>query len=116
MLKGASAEELLAALRLVRQGGVAIPNTLGRRLLADYLDRAKGGPTPGFEQLTPREREILRLIAEGRTNKEIAERLYVSVRTVERHRTAITQKLGLHNRAELVSYAVRRGLINHEGE
>lgn len=111
VLKGASAEEFLAALRLVARGGVPVPPTLGQRLLADYTDRTKGSLPPNHAQLSPREREVLSLVADGRMNKEIAERLSISVRTVERYRASIMNKLGLHNRAELVAYAVRRGLL-----
>ena len=111
VLKGASAEEFLAALRLVVRGGVPVPHTLGQHLLADYTDRMKDSPPPSHAQLSPREREVLSLVADGRMNKEIAERLSISVRTVERYRASIMNKLGLHNRAELVAYAVRRGLL-----
>ncbi len=111
VLKGASAEEFLAALRLTARGGVPVPPMLGQRLLADYTDRTKGSPPPNHAQLSPREREVLSLVADGRMNKEIAERLSISVRTVERYRASIMNKLGLHNRAELVAYAVRRGLL-----
>jgi two-component system response regulator NreC len=111
VLKGASAEEFLAALHLVVQGGVPIPRTLAQHLLADYLDKAKSSPASNHVQLSPRERDVLALVAEGSTNKEIAERLSISVRTVERYRASIMNKLGLHNRAELVAYAVRRGLL-----
>ena len=111
VLKGASAEELLAALRLVAREGVPVPHTLGQRLLAEYTDRTKDSPPPNYAQLSPREREVLSLVADGRMNKEIAERLSISVRTVERYRASIMNKLGLHNRAELVAYAVRRGLL-----
>lgn len=111
VLKGAPAEEFLAALRLVARGGVPIPHTLAQHLLADYTDRTKDNPPPNHALLSPREREVLGLVADGRANKEIAERLSISVRTVERYRASIMNKLGLHNRAELVAYAVRRGLL-----
>jgi two-component system response regulator NreC len=111
VLKGASVSELLAALRLVIHGGIPIPRTLGPRLLNDYLERVDGNEAPSYETLSAREREILRLIARGRTNKQIAEQLSISVRTVERHRSSIMNKIGLQNRAELVAYAVRQGLF-----
>jgi two-component system response regulator NreC len=114
VLKGASAEELLAALHLVIQGGVPIPRNLGQHLMTDYLERARSGTAPDYEQLSPRESVVVSLIANGYTNKEIASQLSVSVRTVERHRTSIMNKLGLQNRAQLVSYAVRRGILNSE--
>ena len=112
VLKGASRSELLAAIRLVVHGGVPIPRKLGPHLLNDYLERVENGRAPSYEQLSPREREVLRLIAKGRTNKEIAEQLSLSVRTVERHRSSIMTRIGLQNRAELVAYAVRQGFLN----
>jgi Response regulator containing a CheY-like receiver domain and an HTH DNA-binding domain len=112
VLKGASVSELLAALRLVIHGGVPVPRTLGQRLVNDYLERVKNEGAPSYQQLSPREREVLRLVAKGRTNKEIAEQLSLSVRTVERHRSSIMNRIGLHNRAELVAYAVRQGFLS----
>jgi two-component system response regulator NreC len=111
VLKGAPVSELLAALRLVIQGGVPVPRTLTPRLLDDYLERANQKAASSFEHLSSREREILRLICKGRTNKQIAAELFLSVRTVERHRSAIMRKAGLENRAELVAYAVRQGFL-----
>jgi two-component system, NarL family, response regulator NreC len=112
VLKGASVSELLAALRLVIQGGVPIPRTLTPRLLDDYLERANQRAVPSEDPFSKREREILGLICKGRTNKQIAEELFLSVRTVERHRSTIMRKAGLQNRAELVAYAVRQGLLS----
>ena len=114
VLKGASVVELLSAIRFVIHGGIAIPRTLGPRLLKDYLDQVQNGSAAGYDQLSAREREIVRLVARGRTNKEIAEQLSLSVRTVERHRSSIMNKVGLQNRAELVAYAVRRGFLSGE--
>jgi two-component system response regulator NreC len=114
VLKGATVSELLAALRLVIQGGVPIPRTLGPRLLSDYLDRAGQQAVSSYETLSAREHEILRLICNGRTNKQIAEELFLSVRTVERHRSSIMRKAGLENRAELVAYALRQGFLSRD--
>jgi two-component system response regulator NreC len=120
VLKGASASELLAALRLMIQGGVPIPRTLGPRLLKDYLERADQYVAAGYDALSPREHEILQLVCKGRTNKQIAEALSLSVRTVERNRSSIMHKAGLENRAELVAYAVREGFLgrddSHQGD
>jgi two-component system, NarL family, response regulator NreC len=115
VLKGASVSEVLAALRLVTQGGVPIPRSLAPGLLNDYLVRVDEQAVSSYDMLSSREREILRLICKGRTNKQIAEELFLSVRTVERHRTSIMHKAGLENRAELVAYAVRQGFL-HEGD
>ncbi len=112
VLKGASADELLAALRLVNQGGVPIPRVLSPKLLTDYLDRAQKSAVSSYSSLSSREREILKLICKGRTNNQIAEELFLSVRTVERHRSSIMNKAGLENRAELVAYAVRQGFLS----
>jgi two-component system response regulator NreC len=112
VLKGASVSELLAALRLVIQGGVPIPRALAPRLLNDYMERVDQQTVSSYATLSAREREILRLIRMGRTNKQIAEELFISVRTVERHRSSIMHKAGLENRAELVAYAVRQGLLS----
>ncbi len=114
VLKGASAAELLAALRLVIQGGVALPRTLVKPLLDDYPERVKAGHLMANAQLSHREEDVLRLIADGRSNKEIAETLFLSIRTVERHRTSIMNKLGLHTHAELVGCAVRRGILSED--
>jgi two-component system response regulator NreC len=112
VLKGASVSELMAALRLAIQGGVPIPRTLAPKLLSDYLLRADQQNGSSHDPLSTREREILRLICKGRTNKQIAEELFLSVRTVERHRSSIMRKAGLQNRAELVAYAVRQGFLS----
>jgi two-component system response regulator NreC len=111
VLKSASGNELLAALHLVTHGGVPVPSRLAPHLLHDFWARAQDEEVPGFQQLSTREGEVLRLIARGRTNREIAEQLSLSVRTVERHRSSIMNKIGLQNRAELVVYAVRQGLL-----
>jgi DNA-binding NarL/FixJ family response regulator len=78
-------------------------------LVRDYVER--GGADEQFDVLTPRELEVLKLIAEARTSKEIAQELFISVKTVERHRQNILDKLGMSDRVELTRYAIRRGLI-----
>jgi len=78
-------------------------------LVRDYVDR--GGDDEHFDVLTPRELEVLKLIAEAYTSKEIAQQLFISVKTVERHRQNILDKLGMRDRVELTRYAIRRGLI-----
>ncbi len=112
VLKDASLNELLAALHLVMQGGVPIPRTMSPHLLKDYQQLLDRQGNPGLEPLSSREREILTLIQKGRTNKQIAAALSLSIRTVERHRSSIMHKAGLENRAELVAYAVRQGLLH----
>jgi two-component system response regulator NreC len=112
VVKGAPPADLIAAVRSVHQGQAYLYPSLARRLLDDYLTRSKEGREA--DDLTDREREVLRLIAEGLTGKEIAELLSLSVHTVERHRQNIMAKLRLHNRAELIKYAIRKGLIELE--
>jgi len=111
VVKGSRAEELLTAIRVVCRGEVYLCPSVARRLLDEYRD---GGMVTGgrAESLTPREREVLQLFAEGRTGKEVGDRLCLSPHTVERHRANIMSKLGLHTRAELVRYAIRHGLID----
>jgi two-component system, NarL family, response regulator NreC len=106
VLKEAADEELLGAIRLAADGDIYLNPRLGARIAA-------GPPQPEGppDDLTTREVDVLRLIALGHTNSEIAERLYLSVRTVESHRAHIQQKLGLTSRSELVRYALDRGLI-----
>jgi two-component system response regulator NreC len=113
--KRAAADDLLHAIRVVAHGEVFLYPSLAVRLVQDYLKRQAAGDEPAPEgDLTGREQEVLVLIAEGRTNPEIADRLVISVKTVDRHRENIMRKLNLHSRIELVKYALRSGLINLE--
>jgi DNA-binding NarL/FixJ family response regulator len=80
-------------------------------LMRDYLDRARHGEATPEEPLTPRELEVIKLIAEGHTSEEIAELLFISKKTVEHHRANILEKLQMRNRVELTRYAIRRGLV-----
>jgi two-component system response regulator NreC len=107
--KRAAPDDLVSAIRVVSQGNVFLHSTLAKFLVKDVLDKAS---TPAAEELTPREREVLTYIAEGYTNREIAEDLVISVKTVDRHRENIMQKLNFHNRIELVKYAIEKGLIS----
>ena len=85
--------------------------TLAKLLVQDFLERSETGTVRVAEVLTPREREVVTYIAEGYTNREIAEALTISHKTVDRHRENIMRKLNLHNRVELVKYAIEKGLI-----
>jgi two-component system response regulator NreC len=111
VLKGAPSEELLNAIRAVHQGGVYLPPKLAGHLVRDYLNHCPQ-PAPPDGPLTPRENEILALIAQGLTNSDIAERLTLSLNTVKTHRFHIYRKLELNDRASLVSYALHRGLLH----
>jgi DNA-binding NarL/FixJ family response regulator len=80
-------------------------------LIRDYLERARDGELPPDDPLTPRESEIVKLIAEGHSSKEIAELLVISDKTVERHRANVLEKLGMRDRVDHTRYAIRRGLV-----
>ncbi|HKZ83779.1 MAG TPA: response regulator transcription factor [Anaerolineae bacterium] len=111
VLKGAETNELIGAIRAVARGEVFLYPTMAKQLLQDYLNRLKEGAGLSQPTLTPREREILRLLAEGYSNKEIAERLIVSPSTIHSHRTNLMRKLNLSSRHDLIRYARERGLI-----
>ena len=111
-IKGGSFTELLSALRAVFHGDVFIYPTMAKKLLSNYLEGVKSvHDVEGYRKLTEREREILRLVADGRTNPEIAEQLFISPTTVQTHRAHMMAKLGLHNRTELIKYAIRHGFV-----
>ena len=113
VLKKAASADLLAAIRAVYAGDVFLYPSLARRLVSDYLGRVKSGEEQNsYDGLTAREREVLKLIAEGHTNQVIADKLVISPSTVQTHRTRIMQRLNLHNRAELIQYAMRKGLLD----
>jgi two-component system, NarL family, response regulator NreC len=113
VLKEAADTELVAAIREVANGGRYVHPTLGARLVtADAEERRRAEEDP----LSDREREVLRLLALGHTNQEIAKLLYISVRTAETHRAHIMQKLRIQTRAELVRYALAQGLLEGESE
>ena len=112
VVKGASPSELLTAIRAVANGQAYIHPPLAKKLLDDYLRRVgTGEENDSYGGLTEREREVLRLIADGNTSREIAGLLVLSVNTVDRHRANIMQKLDLHSKTELVKYAIRKGLV-----
>lgn len=108
MVKGDRAEDLVSAILSVAQGGVYLQPSLAKELVGDYL-RSKA--SNAYEGLTQREGEVLLLIAEGLTNKQIGERLYISVTTVQTHRANLMEKLNLHSQADLIKYAIRKGIL-----
>jgi DNA-binding NarL/FixJ family response regulator len=123
IIKRTAAADLLAAVRAVARGESFLSPGLARALVANYAERAARTPTAAAEQagagdsytaLTGREREILQLVGEGHTNQEIADRLHISIKTVQTHRAAVMEKLGLRDVTHLVRYAVRRGLVDPE--
>ena len=113
ILKKAASTDLLAAIHAVHHGDVFLYPSVARRLVTDYLTRVNSGEEQSsYDGLTAREREVLKLIAEGHTNQVIAEKLVISPSTVQTHRNRIMQRLNLHSRAELIKYAMRKGLID----
>jgi two-component system response regulator NreC len=111
VLKEAADEEVVSAVREIAKGGRYVHPTLGARMVAaDAEERAAVEADP----LSEREREVLRLLALGHTNQEIADKLYISVRTAESHRAHVMQKLRLATRAELVRYALSHGLLTDD--
>ncbi len=113
VLKEAASNDLVNAIESVHRGGMFLYPSLATKLVEEYLRRVgRGEERSSYETLTPREREVIQLIGEGCTNQEIAEKLGLSIHTVQTHRVHIMNKLGLHNRAQLVSYAARLGLLS----
>ena len=108
VLKSGADEDIVDACRATMRGESFLYPSAVNTLVRDYIDR---GENEQPDILTPRELEVLKLIAEAHTSKEIAEELVISVKTVERHRQNILDKLGLRDRVELTRYAIRRGLI-----
>jgi two-component system response regulator NreC len=112
VLKGADIHDLLDAVRSAYRGDVYLYPTATKALVADYLRRARAGEDRGsYDGLTDREREILNLIAQGKTTPEIAAELVLSPHTVQTHRDHIMTKLDLHTKAALIKYAIEKGLI-----
>jgi two-component system response regulator NreC len=111
--KRAAPDDLINAIQAAHANEIYIYPSLAKALVSDYLGRAQAGTeeVSTQEPLTLREQEVLELLAEGRTNDEIAEHLVISRHTVARHRENLMRKLGLHSRSELVKYAIRKGLI-----
>ncbi|CAG0942519.1 Oxygen regulatory protein NreC [Anaerolineae bacterium] len=112
VLKKAAGSELVHAIRAIHQGEAFLYPSITKRLVEDYLRRVETGQErDSFNGLTEREREVLQLVAEGHPNRNIAEILNVSIRTVQNHRAHIMEKLGMHDRGELIKYAIQKGII-----
>ncbi len=113
LLKDSAAADLISAIQAISKGKSFFSPKVSRILAEDYIRVLKQkGAVDSYDLLTDREREILQLLAEGKANKEVATSLNISPYTVETHRSHILQKLNLHNPAELVLYAVRKGIIS----
>jgi len=113
LLKASPEADVIAAIRAVASGNAYFSPSITKLLVEEYVVEARRrGVEDSYDLLSTREKEILHLLASGKNNREIAELLFISVATVETHRNNIFQKLHLHNLAELILYAVRKGLIS----
>jgi DNA-binding NarL/FixJ family response regulator len=113
LLKDSAEADLIRAVRAVAEGKSFFSPAVSKVLLDDYVRKLKrSGTEDPYDLLTPREREVLQLVAEGKSNKEVAQLLNLSVYTVETHRSNIMEKLNLHGVPELILYAVRKGIIS----
>jgi DNA-binding NarL/FixJ family response regulator len=113
LLKASPEADVIAAIRAVAAGNAYFSPSITKLLVEEYVVEARRrGVEDSYDLLSTREKEILQLLASGKTNREIAELLYISVATVETHRNNVFHKLHLHNLAELILYAVRKGLIS----
>ncbi len=112
VLKDTVSEELVEAIRDVIAGRRYLSSQLSERAIETYILKAESTPEDSYDSLTTREREVLKLAAEGSTNNEIAERLFISPRTAETHRANLMKKLALSNHTELIRYAIRRGVLS----
>jgi DNA-binding NarL/FixJ family response regulator len=110
LLKDANPAELALAITAVTRGETYLSPPISKHLIREYIQRV-GGEETTLERLTPRQREILQLIAEGHTTKAIAQRLGLGGKTVETHRTQMMERLGIHDIAGLVRYAIRMGMV-----
>jgi len=115
VLKKAAGADLTSAIRAVHRGGLVLDPEVAREAMRDQTaSDANGGTADPYETLTDREKQVLKLVAEGRSNKEVAELLDISVKTAMSHREHIMQKLDLHSRTELIKFALQKGVIRVE--
>lgn len=110
VLKKSAGAELANAIRAVHRGGLVLDPEVARTAMEESGPAAPGAEDP-YDTLTDREKQVLKLVADGRSNKEVAEMLGISVKTAMSHREHVMEKLGVHNRTELVRFAIRRGVI-----
>ena len=111
VLKSAANQDLIEACRAAMRGEPFLYPSAVRAIVRDHLERARRGEPARADPLTPREQEVVKLIAEAYSNEQIAAELVISKKTVERHRANILEKLGMHDRVQLTRYAIRRGLV-----
>jgi DNA-binding NarL/FixJ family response regulator len=115
ILKDCASEELLLAIRTVMSGRTYVSPGVAGVLVSDYVQRLSGEVAPEAPTLSTREREVVQLIAEGRSTAQIAETIHVSVKTVETHRKRVMDKLGIRTVAGLTKYAIREGITSVSG-
>ncbi len=111
VLKESGPDELLAAIRAVHRGEAFLSPCVTKAVLEDYLAQRTEKTKSRYDSLTLREKEVLRLAAEGKTTREMADMLHLSVKTIEKYRANMMRKLELHNLSQLIKYAIRKGLI-----
>lgn len=111
ILKKQPTHELISAIQAVSQGDAFLCPSVTKQVLETYLQQAKEREEPGLKDLTPRELQLINLIAEGKTNKEMANLLHISIHTVQVHRLNLMKKLEVHDATQLVRYAIRSGLV-----
>ena len=111
ILKSAAGKELVAAIRAVNEGGSFLDPSIASTVIEGYVKGAAAEGESAYEELTDREKQVLKLIAEGYTSKQIADALFLSVKTVMVHRANVMEKLNIHNRTDLIKYAIGKGLI-----
>lgn len=112
VLKRAPAADVIHAVKAAARGEAVLHPSVAKLLIQDFLARVeRGEESNAFDVLSDREREVLKLIAEGKTNKEIAALLFLSIKTVQAHRANLMRKLSMHDRTELVKYAIRKGIV-----
>lgn len=111
ILKKAAGSELISAIRAVRRGELYLHPSISKEVVQGYLDKDKTPAEDLYDKLTEREKQVLRLISEGYTYKEIAEALGISVKTAIAHHTKISEKLNIHTRAGLIKFAIQKGII-----
>ncbi|WP_059172437.1 response regulator transcription factor [Bacillus sp. FJAT-27445] len=113
ILKSAPHDELLSAIETVAKGDAYLHPSATKRLMEEYMGAVRQGSADIFNLLSDREKEVLTLVAKGFSNKEIAEQLVISVKTVETHKSNVMEKLQLKTRPELVQYAIKKGLLGY---
>jgi DNA-binding NarL/FixJ family response regulator len=115
VLKKSAGADLTAAIRAVHRGGLVLDPEVAREAMRDQSATASSAGSDLYETLTDREKQVLKLVAEGRSNKEVAELLDISVKTAMSHREHIMQKLDLHSRTDLIKFALQKGVIRVDG-